>query len=84
MLREIMCFIRPNKVNDTKRTLAEHGFPAFTCYRCMGRGKKSLDPKMLNSVLAMSGLQMQSSIENINPDVLDAVLATGGRLPVKV
>jgi len=81
MLREIMCFIRPNKVNETKRALADSGFPAFTCRKCLGRGKKSIDPKVVNSVLAMSGLQLQSSVDNINPNVLDAVLATG-EIPV--
>jgi len=77
MLREIMCFIRTNKVNDTKKALADHGFPAFTCRKCLGRGKKSIDPNVLNSVLAASGLQVQSSVDDINPNVLDAVLAVG-------
>jgi len=76
-MREIMCFIRTNKVNETKKALAGHGFPAFTCRKCLGRGKKSIDPKVLNSVLAASGLQVQSSVDNINPNVLDAVLAVG-------
>jgi len=80
-MREIMCFIRANKVNDTKKALAENGFPAFTCCRCLGRGKKSVDPKVLNTVLASSGLQLQSSLDNVNPKVLDAVLATG-EIPV--
>ena len=65
MLREIMCFIRPNKVNDTKRTLAEHGFPAFTCYRCLGRGKKSIDPELLNVVLAAGELPLSPVGENL-------------------
>jgi len=64
-MREIMCFIRTNKVNDTKRTLAEHGFPAFTCYRCLGRGKKSIDPDLLNTVLAAGELPLSPIGENL-------------------
>jgi len=64
-MREIMCFIRVNKVNDTKRTLAEHGFPAFTCCRCLGRGKKSIDPEVLNTVLATGDLPLSPVGENL-------------------
>jgi nitrogen regulatory protein PII 2 len=64
-MREIMCFIRVNKVNDTKRALAEHGFPAFTCCRCLGRGKKSIDPDVLNTVLATGELPLSPVGENL-------------------
>jgi nitrogen regulatory protein PII 2 len=57
-MREIMCFIRPNKVNDTKRAMAENGFPAFTCCKCLGRGKKSIDPELLKTVLAAGELPL--------------------------
>ena len=64
-MREIMCFIRVNKVNDTKKALAEHGFPAFTCCRCLGRGKKSIDPDVLNTVLATGELPLSPVGENL-------------------
>src|SRR5215471_17668291 len=64
-MREIMCFIRTNKVNDTKRALAEHGFPAFTCRKCLGRGKKSIDPDVLNTVLAIGELPLSPVGENL-------------------
>ncbi|MDR2593874.1 MAG: P-II family nitrogen regulator [Fibromonadaceae bacterium] len=57
-MREIMCFIRPNKVNETKKALAENGFPAFTCRACLGRGKKSIDPELLKTVLAAGELPL--------------------------
>jgi len=60
-----MCFIRANKVNDTKRALAEHGFPAFTCRKCLGRGKKSVDPDLLNTVLAAGELPLSPIGENL-------------------
>jgi nitrogen regulatory protein PII 2 len=50
-MKEVMTFIRVNKVNDTKHALANVGFPAFLCRPCLGRGKKSLDPNVLRYVL---------------------------------
>ncbi|MDR1519521.1 MAG: P-II family nitrogen regulator [Planctomycetota bacterium] len=47
-MKEVMAFIRTNKVNDTKRALAEVGFPAFLCRPCLGRGKKSIDTRVFN------------------------------------
>jgi nitrogen regulatory protein PII 2 len=64
-MREIMCFIRINKVNDTKRALAEHGFPAFTCRKCLGRGKKSIDPELLSAVIAAGEMPMSPVGENL-------------------
>ncbi len=74
-MREIMCFIRMNKVNDTKRALAEHGFPAFTCRKCLGRGKKSVDPKILAEV----GLDhiLDGGNKSVDPKMLDNVIAAG-------
>jgi len=42
-MKEVMCFIRLNKVNKTKESLAEAGFPSITCMKVLGRGKKSVD-----------------------------------------
>jgi nitrogen regulatory protein PII 2 len=42
-MKEVMCFIRLNKVNKTKEYLAEAGFPSITCMKVLGRGKKSID-----------------------------------------
>lgn len=42
-MKEIMCIVRLNKVNQTKDALAEAGFPSITCRKVLGRGKKSLD-----------------------------------------
>jgi nitrogen regulatory protein PII 2 len=64
-MKEVMCFIRANKVNDTKKALANHGFPAFTCRKCLGRGKKSIDPDLLNTVLAAGELPLSPIGENL-------------------
>lgn len=42
-MKEVMAFIRVNKINQTKEALATAGFPSFTCRKCLGRGKKSVD-----------------------------------------
>ncbi|MDR1639646.1 MAG: P-II family nitrogen regulator [Clostridiales bacterium] len=57
-MKEIMSFIRINKVNATKAALADGGFPAFTCRKCLGRGKKSIDMELLNTVLAAGELPL--------------------------
>jgi nitrogen regulatory protein PII 2 len=57
-MKEVMCFIRANKVSATKQALAEGGFPAFTCRKCLGRGKKSIDTELLNTVLAAGELPL--------------------------
>lgn len=57
-MKEVMAFIRTNKVNATKRALAEGGFPAFTCRPVLGRGKRSLDPELLNIVMESGELPM--------------------------
>lgn len=64
-MREIMCFIRVNKVNDTKKALMENGFPAFTCRKCLGRGKKSIDPELLNLVFETGELPLNPVGENL-------------------
>jgi nitrogen regulatory protein PII 2 len=64
-MKEVMCFIRANKVNDTKKALANHGFPAFTCRKCLGRGKKSIDPELLNTVLTAGELPLSPIGENL-------------------
>lgn len=41
-MKEIMCMIRLNKVNQTKQALIESGFPSITCRKVLGRGKKAI------------------------------------------
>lgn len=59
-MKEIMCFIRANKINDTKTALADGGFPAFSCRKCLGRGKKSINSDLL---------------QNINNELIQSVLS---------
>jgi len=50
-MKEVMAFIRQNMVNPTKEALAIAGFPAFSCRKCLGRGKKGIDASVLQAVL---------------------------------
>lgn len=54
-MKEVMAFIRLNKVNQTKKALAENGFPAFTCRKVLGRGKKSVDFTLVENILQDDG-----------------------------
>lgn len=51
-MKEVMAIIRMNMVNATKVALANAGFPAFSCRKCLGRGKKSVDMGLVQSLLA--------------------------------
>ncbi len=42
-MKEVMCIIRLNKVNQTKAALVEAGFPSITCRKVVGRGKKAVE-----------------------------------------
>ena len=50
-MKEVMAIVRLGKVNATKTALAEAGFPAFTCRKVMGRGKKVIDPTVVQMII---------------------------------
>lgn len=64
-MKEIMAIVRLNKVNATKEALAEAGFPAFTCRKVMGRGKKGIDPVLLSTILEEGALPLSPMGENL-------------------
>jgi len=43
--------VRANMVAPTKEALAKAGCPSFTCMKCLGRGKKGMDPATLRMVM---------------------------------
>jgi nitrogen regulatory protein PII 2 len=63
-VKEIMALIRTNKVNVTKLALGDTGFPAFMCRRCMGRGKKQIDPTLLKYVMDTSEIPVSNAGES--------------------
>lgn len=57
-MKEIVAVIRMNKINATKKALVEVGYPGFTTFRVMGRGKKVTEPSVIEErkqrLIAMS------------------------------
>lgn len=64
-MKEVMATVRLNKVNVTKQALAEAGFPAFTCRKVLGRGKKSVDLALMQTILDAGELPVSSVGENL-------------------
>jgi nitrogen regulatory protein PII 2 len=60
-MKEIMAIIRMNMVNPTKTALAEAGFPAFSCRKCLGRGKKSVDMGLVETII-QTGAAPENSV----------------------
>jgi nitrogen regulatory protein PII 2 len=50
-MKEVLAIIRINMVNATKTALANAGYPAFSCRKCLGRGKKSVDMNVVETLL---------------------------------
>jgi len=65
-LREVMAFIRPNKLSVTKKALANGGFPAFTCRACLGRGKQMGLSAELFGTLTAGDLPMNQIGESLS------------------
>ena len=68
-MKEVMAFIRVNKVNDTKRALAEAGFPSFTCRKVLGRGRKTVDSTLAKLVLESGELPVSVQGEALTEHV---------------
>jgi nitrogen regulatory protein PII 2 len=64
-MKEVMAIVRLNKVNVTKQALAEAGFPAFTCRKVLGRGKKSVDLSLMQTILDAGELPISPIGENL-------------------
>jgi nitrogen regulatory protein PII 2 len=46
-MKEITAIIRINKMNQTKRALADAGIASFTAYKVVGRGQGKVDYQLL-------------------------------------
>lgn len=64
-MKEISAIIRMNKVNDTKRMLSEAGFPAITCRKVYGRGKKPANFEIIQELLDGNDVQSPVLMESI-------------------
>lgn len=68
-MKEVMAFIRMNKINETKEALAQAGFPAFTCRKVMGRGKKIGNPVLVDAILQEGELPVSPLGESFTESV---------------
>lgn len=50
-MKEVMAIIRMNKIGDTKKALAETGFPSITCRKVFGRGKKKVNYELIEDLI---------------------------------
>ena len=51
-MKEVMAIIRMNKINQTKKALAEAGIPSVHARECLGRGKGLVDLDILKGAEA--------------------------------
>jgi nitrogen regulatory protein PII 2 len=49
-MKEITAIIRQNKINQTKSALIDAGFPAATAVRALGRGRRPVEPEVLEAI----------------------------------
>lgn len=68
-MKEVIAIIRLNKVNQTKKALAENGFPAFTCRKVLGRGKKSVDFSLVENIIREGELPVSPLGEHLTESV---------------
>ena len=72
-MKEVTAIIRMNRINQTKAELIKEGFPSVTAIRALGRGKRPVEPELIQAI-------------NENPrdsaDIL-STLSQGGRLYAK-
>jgi len=62
-MKEVMAIIRQNKVNQTKEALVKEGFPAFTCLKVLGRGKKTVDLSIIQAIVESGEIPMSTAGE---------------------
>jgi nitrogen regulatory protein PII 2 len=65
-MKEVMSIIRINKINETKRLLAENGFPVATCRKVYGRGKKAADYSLIEDIIDNSAPLPKETMETIS------------------
>lgn len=65
-MKEVLAIIRMNKINETKKALSESGFPAITCRRVYGRGKKKVDYELIEELIDGKMIKSKPIMESIS------------------
>lgn len=62
-MKEVLAVIRPNKFGIIKNALSDAGFPAFSCRKVMGRGKKYVDSSIFEAAVIQEELSTVPAAE---------------------
>jgi len=65
-MKEVMAIIRMNKIGETKNALSEAGFPAITCRKVYGRGKKKVDFELIEDLIDGQPIAEPAVLESIS------------------
>lgn len=65
-MKEVMAIIRMNKIGDTKEALSKAGFPAMTCRKVYGRGKKKVDFELIEDLIDGQPIAEPAVLESIS------------------
>ena len=65
-MKEVMAVIRMNKINDTKKVLADAGFPSITCRKVSGRGKKKVNYELIEGLIGSEPIAEPEILESIS------------------
>lgn len=57
-MKEVLAFIRVNKVEETKKALELNGFFSYSWRKCLGRGKELLSSAGQSLFLAAEGVEL--------------------------
>ena len=65
-MKEIMAFIRMNKIGETKAALGEAGFPSITCRKVYGRGKSKVNFALISDLIDDEPIAEPEVLESIS------------------
>lgn len=65
-MKEVMAFIRMNKIGETKEALSKAGFSSITCRKVYGRGKKKVDFELIEDLIDGQPVAEPSILESIS------------------
>lgn len=65
-MKEVMAIIRMDMINKTKDALLKAGFPALSCTKVLGRGKKKVNFTLIEDMLAENDFGSPALAESIS------------------
>lgn len=65
-MKEVLAVIRMNKIGETKKALGEAGYPAITCRKVYGRGKKKVNFELIEDLIDGQPVAEPAVLESIS------------------